>query len=165
MTINLSFIKTKTGRNKIACDGTNQDSANHTRISNNKVPTNKRLKQTLVFLVSIYLSIDTAFAAKLLTLNLKNNMFEPSIITISKNTKIKLVIINHDDSPEEFDSFDLNREKVIFANSTATLFVGPLPKGTYYFFGEYHPDTAVGKVIVTDCETTQLDSSGEIEKC
>ncbi|AEP29652.1 cupredoxin domain-containing protein [Brumicola nitratireducens] len=165
MTITLSFLKTKTVSNKVACNGANQDSAKRTRTSNNKVPTNKRLKQTFVFLVSIYLSIDTAFAAKLVTLNLKNNMFEPSIITISKNTKIKLVIINHDDSPEEFDSFDLNREKVIFANSTATLFVGPLPKGTYYFFGEYHPDTAVGKVIVTDCETTQLDSSGEIEKC
>jgi hypothetical protein len=165
LTIKLSLLETKTCSNKVASDGANRDSANRARISNNKAPTNKRLKQTLVFLVSIYLSINTAFAAKLVTLNLKNNMFEPSIITISKNTKIKLVIINHDDSPEEFDSFDLNREKVIFANSTATLFVGPLPKGTYYFFGEYHPDTAVGKVIVTDCETTQLDSSGKIEKC
>jgi hypothetical protein len=165
LTINLSLLQTKTVSNNVACNGANQDSANRSRISNNKVPTNKRLKQTLVFLVSLYLSIDTAFAAKLVTLNLKNHMFEPSIITISENAKIKLVIINHDDSPEEFDSFDLNREKVIFANSKATLFVGPLPKGTYYFFGEYHPDTAVGKVIVTDCETTQLDSSGKIEKC
>lgn len=165
MTITLSLLQTKTVSNDVACNCANQDSANRSRISNNKVPTNKRLKQTLVLLISIYLSIDTAFAAKLVTLNLKNNMFEPSIITISKNTKIKLVIINHDDSPEEFDSFDLNREKVIFANSTATLFVGPLPKGTYYFFGEYHPDTAVGKVVVTDCEATQLDSSGEIAKC
>jgi hypothetical protein len=165
LTIKLSLLETKFCSNKVASDGANRDGANRARISNKKAPINKRLKQTLVFLVSIYLSINTAFAAKLVTLNLKNNMFEPSIITISKNTKIKLVIINHDDSPEEFDSFDLNREKVIFANSTATLFVGPLPKGTYYFFGEYHPDTAVGKVIVTDCETAQLDSSGKIEKC
>jgi len=125
----------------------------------------KRLPQLFVLILCIYFSIGKVFAVTLVTINLKNHMFEPSIITISENTKIKLVIINHDDSPEEFDSFDLNREKVIFANSQATLFVGPLPKGTYYFFGEYHPDTAVGKVIVTDCETMQLDSSGEIEIC
>ena len=165
MTINLSKLKIKTVSNKVTHDSTYRTSDRHTRVKNGKTRTNKRLKQTFVLFLSISLSIGTAFAAKLVTLNLKNHMFEPTIITISENTKIKLVVINHDDSPEEFDSFDLNREKVIFAKSTATLFVGPLPKGTYYFFGEYHPDTAVGKVIVTDCDKAQLNSSGEIEKC
>lgn len=165
MTNNLSVLKTKTVSTNTARDSANRDNVCHTRISNKKAFPHKRLHQILAFLLSIYLSINTAFSAKLATLNLKNHMFEPNTITISENTKIKLVIINHDDSPEEFDSFDLNREKVIFANSTATLFLGPLPKGTYYFFGEYHPDTAVGKVFVTDCKTTQLYSSGEIEKC
>lgn len=165
MIIHFSAIKTKNIKNRDARDKQTRGSARFTKNSAKRVVTHKLFQQLLAFLLSIYLSIGTAFAAKIITLNLKNHMFEPSIITISENTKIKLVIINHDDSPEEFDSFDLNREKVIFANSTATMFVGPLPKGTYYFFGEYHPDTAVGKVIVTDCETTELDSSGEIQKC
>ena len=165
MTVHFSAIKTETVNNRAACDKATGGESRLTKNRATKAFTNKWIRQILTFLVSLYLSIGTAFAAKLVTLNLKNHMFEPSIIKISENTKIKLVIINHDDSPEEFDSFDLNREKVIFANSTATLFVGPLPKGTYYFFGEYHPDTAVGKVIVADCETEQLDSSGDIQEC
>jgi hypothetical protein len=96
-----------------------------------------------------------AFALNVVTVNLKDHIFEPGLIVIPENTKIKLVIINHDSSPEEFDSFDLNREKVVFANSKAILFIGPLPKGVYHFFGEFHPDTAIGKVIVADCQTLQ----------
>ncbi|GAC29395.1 cupredoxin domain-containing protein [Brumicola pallidula] len=127
--------------------------------------TNKRSYQISVALFCAYFSINTAIAATVVTIDLKNHIFEPSVITILRNTKIKLIIINHDDSPEEFDSFDLNREKVIFANSKATLFVGPLPTGSYDFFGEYHPETAIGKVIVTNCETRLVDGSEEVQKC
>jgi len=126
---------------------------------------NKRAYQISVALLCAYFSITVVFATTVVTIDLKDNIFEPSVITISENTKIKLIIVNKDDSPEEFDSFDLNREKVIFANSNAVLFIGPLPKGIYHFFGEYHPDTAIGKVVVTDCEPVLIGSSEEIEKC
>ncbi|MEC7470869.1 MAG: cupredoxin domain-containing protein, partial [Pseudomonadota bacterium] len=49
---------------------------------------------------------------------------------------------------EEFDSFALNREKVVFGQAKANLFIGPLPPGRYPFFGQYHPTTAQGEVIV-----------------
>ncbi|MDT0583888.1 cupredoxin domain-containing protein [Brumicola blandensis] len=85
---------------------------------------------------------------KLVEIELQNHIFQPSTIIVPANQKIKFVIYNRDNTPEEFDSFDLNREKVIFPNAKATLFVGPLPAGEYEFFGEYHPETAIGKVIV-----------------
>ena len=75
-------------------------------------------------------------------------LFVPSEITIPANTKIKLRIHNRDITPEEFESWELNREKVIMGNSTATIFIGPLPPGIYPFFGEFNPKTAQGKVIV-----------------
>jgi hypothetical protein len=81
-------------------------------------------------------------------LDLKNHLFYPAQIIIPANKKIKLVIHNRDNSAEEFSSFDLNREKVIFSKKTSTIFVGPLPVGEYGFFGEYHPNSARGKVIV-----------------
>jgi len=79
---------------------------------------------------------------------LKDHLFFPSQITIPANQKVKLVIANQDNTPEEFDSFSLNREKVIFANQTASIFIGPLKPGKYEFFGEYNPNTARGTVIV-----------------
>lgn len=85
-------------------------------------------------------------------LALKNHLFYPAKIIIPANTKIKLVIHNHDNSVEEFDSFDLNREKVIFPKQKSIIFIGPLPVGEYNFFGEYHPNSARGKVIVVDIQ-------------
>ena len=40
-----------------------------------------------------------------------------------------LLVLNQDPSPEEFESFSLNREKVILGKGKATLFVGPLKPG------------------------------------
>jgi len=80
----------------------------------------------------------------------KNNLFYPAIIIIPANEKVKLIISNQDENIEEFDSFDLNREKVIFPNKQASIFIGPLPAGEYNFFGEYHPHSARGKVIVVE---------------
>lgn len=83
-------------------------------------------------------------------LTLKSHLFYPAQIIIPANKKVKLVIFNQDSSVEEFDSFDLNREKVIFPQQKAIIFIGPLPAGEYEFFGEYHPDSARGKVIVVE---------------
>jgi hypothetical protein len=81
-------------------------------------------------------------------LQLKDHLFFPSQVTIPANQKVKLVIDNQDNTPEEFDSFSLNKEKVIFANHKASIFIGPLKPGKYQFFGEYNPNTARGTVIV-----------------
>jgi hypothetical protein len=88
---------------------------------------------------------------------LKNHLFFPAEIHLPKNTKVKLIIINYDDTPEEFDSFDLNREKVIFPQRKAVIFVGPLPAGRYTFFGEYHPNSAQGVVIVDDVDDDKVN--------
>jgi len=63
------------------------------------------------------------------------------------NTKVKLVVINQDPTSEEFESYELNREKVIMGNSKAVIFIGPVPPGEYPFFGEFHPNSAIGKIV------------------
>lgn len=80
---------------------------------------------------------------------LKDHLFFPALIKIPPNEKVKLVIYNRDTTPEEFDSFDLNREKVIFPNKRAVIFIGPLPEGKYHFFGEFNPNSAKGTIVVT----------------
>ena len=49
---------------------------------------------------------------------------------------------------EEFDSFALNREKVIFPNRPTIIYLPKLASGEYGFIGEYHPDTARGSLVV-----------------
>src|SRR5690348_6477406 len=81
-------------------------------------------------------------------LTIKDHTFSPSEITIPAGQKVKIKVTNADATPEEFESHELNREKVIPGGATATIFVGPLKPGTYPFFGEFNPKTAQGKLIV-----------------
>jgi hypothetical protein len=80
-------------------------------------------------------------------IKIQNNLFLPSELKIPAHTKIKLLIKNQDPTPEEFESYELNREKIIMGNSQGIVFIGPLPPGIYPFFGEFHMQTALGKII------------------
>lgn len=80
-------------------------------------------------------------------LEIRDHLFLPDELRIPANQKVKLVVYNRDPTPEEFESYELNREKVIMGNSKAIIFIGPLKPGVYPFFGEFNPTTALGKVI------------------
>ncbi|MGI9130677.1 MAG: cupredoxin domain-containing protein, partial [Candidatus Methylopumilus sp.] len=79
---------------------------------------------------------------------IENHQMKPSTIEIPADKKIKLIMTNKDNTPEEFESYDLAREKIIPANSTTELYIGPLKPGRYEFHGELNPKTAKGEVIV-----------------
>ena len=79
---------------------------------------------------------------------IKDHRFTPTNLDIPAGQKVKLVVVNKDATPEEFESHDLNREKIIAGNSKAIIYVGPLKPGTYKFFGEFNPKTANGTLTV-----------------
>ena len=61
--------------------------------------------------------------------------------------KVKLVVDNQGATTEEFESHTLNREKIIPGNSKATIYIGPLKPGTYDYFGDFHQETAQGRIV------------------
>lgn len=81
------------------------------------------------------------------TLTLKDHSFTPATLEVPAGEKIKLIIDNQDASAEEFESYELNREKVIPGNSKGQVFIGPLKPGTYGYFGEFNADKAKGTII------------------
>lgn len=80
-------------------------------------------------------------------IEIRDHLFFPATVEVPANQKVRLFIINNDATPEEFESYELNREKVIPGNSKTVIFIGPLDPGEYPFFGEFFPKTAQGKVI------------------
>ena len=109
------------------------------------------------YLIFLFYSGFSTAARTQYTITLKEHLFYPSQLTIPANEKVKLVIINLDDSIEEFDSFDLNREKVLFPHRKTSIYIGPLPPGKYHFFGEYNPNSARGSILVTKQEGSDVD--------
>lgn len=98
--------------------------------------------------ITLFRLTSTAFAADAeFTIVIREHRFEPAELTVPAAKKIKLLIENQDSTPEEFESYDLAREKVIPGNSAASLYIGPLKAGRYPFFGEFNENTAKGVVI------------------
>ena len=79
---------------------------------------------------------------------IKDHKFTPEEIRAPAGKKIKLVVDNQDPTPEEFESDDFRREKIIPGHTKANIFVGPLKPGKYHFFGEFNLATANGYLIV-----------------
>lgn len=82
------------------------------------------------------------------TLVIKNHVYQPSELKVPAGTKFRLIVNNQDATPEEFESTDFNREKIVLPNSSITVYVGPLRAGSYGFFGDFHQSTAQGRLIV-----------------
>ncbi len=80
-------------------------------------------------------------------LEIRDHLFHPEELRVPANTKVKLIVYNRDPTPEEFESYELNREKVILGGRKANIFIGPLAPGIYPFFGEFNPKTAQGRVV------------------
>jgi len=103
----------------------------------------------LVFMAILALIAASAVAAPPeFEIEIRNHLFQPDTLIIPANTKVKLIIYNRDPTPEEFESFELNREKVILGGRKAVVFIGPLAPGEYPFFGEFNPQTALGTILV-----------------
>jgi hypothetical protein len=96
----------------------------------------------LLLACSVVFSATPAFE-----IEIRDHLFVPAELTVPAGKKIKLIVYNRDPTPEEFESYELNREKVIMGSSKVIIFIGPLKPGEYPFFGEFNPKTAQGKVI------------------
>ena len=81
------------------------------------------------------------------TIVIKNHQFSPLPFTIPANQKIRITVDNQDPTAEEFESFDLNREKVVTGGKRIIIFIGPLKPGTYKYFGDFNPKTAQGVIV------------------
>lgn len=74
-------------------------------------------------------------------LMLKDHQFRPADITVPAGKRIKLIVENQQSLPAEFESFSLNREKVVIAHNKIVVYLSPMAPGTYTFFDDFHRAT------------------------
>lgn len=74
----------------------------------------------------------------------RQHRFVPDHLEVPAHVKFRILVKNTDDTADEFESTDLNREKLVTPGQTITVFLGPLDPGTYHFFGDFHQATAQG---------------------
>ena len=108
------------------------------------------VRMTGMTLAAMVLMTAAAEAADEPRIVIKDHRFEPSELVIPAHKKVKVIVENQDPSAEEFESHDLNREKIIPGGSKAAVFIGPLKPGTYKYFGEFNPQTAQGTIVAKE---------------
>ncbi len=77
----------------------------------------------------------------------RQHRFVPDHLEVPAHVKFRILVKNTDDTADEFESTDLNREKLVTPGQTITVFLGPLDPGTYHFFGDFHQATAQGVLV------------------
>lgn len=93
-------------------------------------------------------SVVQAASEEIYVITLQDHRFSPAELIIPSNKKVKIMVENRDSTAEEFESYSLNREKMITGKGTIILYIGPLKPGSYKYFGEFHQSTAQG-IITT----------------
>jgi hypothetical protein len=93
------------------------------------------------------LSLPARAADAEVELVIRGHQFTPAEIRVPAGQRVRLIVHNQDAQPEEFESYRLNREKLVPAGAKVVVFIGPLAAGRYEFFGDFNPATARGVVI------------------
>ena len=108
----------------------------------------KYLPRILLLSTSLSFMAHRALAAELpMTLVIESHHFVPAELVVPAGQKIRLTVVNRDATVEEFESYTLNREKVVAGKSSIVVWIGPLSPGRYAFFGDYNQKTAQGVIV------------------
>lgn len=99
-------------------------------------------------LLTLLVTAPAARAEEPIVLEFRQHRFVPDRLTVPAHQKFRIQVKNNDDTADEFESTELNREKLVAPGQTVTLFLGPLDPGEYKFFGDFHQDTAKGVLVV-----------------
>jgi hypothetical protein len=70
----------------------------------------------------------------------RGGVIEPKRLEVPANTRFRLELRNEDDTPAEFESVELHKEKVLAPHSQSVMVIRTLDPGEYKFFDDFHPD-------------------------
>ncbi len=79
---------------------------------------------------------------------IKNQRFVPDEFHLKADTPVVFQITNEDKIPIEFESTDLNKEKMVLPGKTLELTLKGLKPGIYEFFSDFGPRELRGRIIV-----------------
>ena len=80
-------------------------------------------------------------------LRYENRNFIPQTLEVPANRAFKIKIVNASKEAIEFESYKVNREKVVGPGETVTVSIPALKPGTYDFYDDFHRDVPEGKIV------------------
>lgn len=82
----------------------------------------------------------------------QDRQFQPGNLEIPPGKRIRLIVENQSGVPAEFESFELNREKIVVPHGRIIIYLGPLDPGVYNYFNDFDRNTK-GTITVNEQST------------
>ena len=89
-----------------------------------------------------------ALSAETYKTTIKNQRFVPAELHFKAETPVVLQVTNEDNVPVEFESSDLNKEKMVFPGKSIEFSFKGLKPGVYEFFSDFGPRELRGRIVV-----------------
>jgi Cupredoxin-like domain len=77
----------------------------------------------------------------------KDGAINPLRLEVPAKTRFRLELVNLGDTPAEFESLELRKEKVLAPQSDSVMVIRTLDPGEYSFFDDFHPGTAPAVLV------------------
>jgi plastocyanin len=89
----------------------------------------------------------SAFAQDDHEIRFENHKFTPQTLSVPSGQKLTIKVVNASNETIEFESFKLNREKVVTPGQTITVHLPELSAGAYDFYDDFHQDVPQGSIV------------------
>ena len=76
-----------------------------------------------------------------------NRQFTPQTLSVPAGMPLEIRVVNASRERIEFESFKLNREKVVEPGETIMVKLPALRPGSYDFFDDFHADVPEGSIV------------------
>lgn len=77
----------------------------------------------------------------------KDGTTSPLHLEVPAKTRFRLELVNLGETPAEFESLELRKEKVVAPHSQTVMVIRSLDPGEYPFFDDFHPGGAPAVLI------------------
>ena len=88
-----------------------------------------------------------AFAQDEQVIRFENHKFSPQTLSVPSGQKLTIKVVNASKETIEFESFKLNREKVVTPGETISVHLPELSAGAYDFYDDFHQDVPEGSIV------------------
>ena len=107
-----------------------------------------KIRSFLIALILVALISTTGSGNSIVKTSIRKQRFVPDEIHIKAGEPVTLQILNEDPAPVEFESTDLNKEKMVLPGKLLEIQLKGLKPGTYEFFSDFGPKELRGRIIV-----------------
>jgi hypothetical protein len=105
-------------------------------------------RRILLIVIFLIFEVSLVKGENILKSTIKNQRFLPDEIHLKADTQAVFQITNEDKIPVEFESTDLNKEKMVLPGKTLEIPLKGLKPGVYEFFSDFGPKELRGRIIV-----------------